>query len=92
MRRIPADFNTLTSAPVDLFKWLVVEPDGTSYEDLKVGEHVEMFEDEGQTGMRVEAVITERWHSPAGPRGDQWLAKPVEGTFRYVDLSPGAPS
>jgi hypothetical protein len=46
MRRIPVDFNTLTSAPVGEVKFYAVAPlTGESYEDLVVGERVELFTD-----------------------------------------------
>ncbi len=59
MRRIPVDFNTLTSAPVGEVKFHAVAPlTGESYEDLVVGERVELFETEATTALAVQATIT----------------------------------
>lgn len=81
MRRIPVDFNTITSAPVGVVKFHAVSPlTGESYEDLVVGERVELYEEEATTALVVTATITERWHK-------LWLATPIPETWHDVPLA-----
>ena len=80
MRRIPVDFNTLTSAPVGVVKFHATDPvTGESYEDLAVGDQVELYEDEATTALVVQATVSERWH-------ELWLAIPDTATWRDAPL------
>jgi hypothetical protein len=80
MRRIPVDFNTLNSTPFDVVKFPVISPwNGTSYNDLTIGERVLLYQDEEMISLQVEAIITERWH-------DLWLAKPDFATMHDAPL------
>ncbi len=81
MRRIPVDFNTLTSAPVGVVKFHAIDPlAGESYEDLAIGEQVELYEDEATTALVVKATLTERWH-------ELWLATPDPATWQDIPLA-----
>jgi hypothetical protein len=59
MRRISVDFNTLTSAPVDVVNFHAVSPvTGESYEDLAVGDQAELYEDEETTAFEARRTAT----------------------------------
>lgn len=81
MRRIEVDFNTLNSAPIDMMKFHTVSPlDGTSYEDLQVGDQVELYEPEEETELRVRATISGRYEG-------LWLATPDFSTLEHAPLA-----
>jgi hypothetical protein len=71
-KRIHVDFNTLTSAPVGLVKY--VQEDGQP--PLCEGERVVLYDADG---LEVEATIVPFTNA----KGDQvWLAAPDEATWR----------
>ncbi len=72
MKRIHVDFNTLTSAPVGLVKYL--QEDGQP--PLQEGERVVLYDADG---LEVEATVipfTTAWGE------HDWLAAPDEATWR----------
>jgi hypothetical protein len=76
MKRLFVDFNTLTSAPVGLVKYL--QEDG--YPQLQEGERVTLYDADG---LEVEAVIVP-FVTASGER--VLLAEPDEATWR--DTAP----
>jgi hypothetical protein len=72
MKRIHVDFNTLTSAPVGLVKYL--QEDGQP--PLQEGERVLLYDADG---LEVEATIVP-YTTPWGEH--DWLAAPDETTWR----------
>ena len=72
MQRIHVDFNTLTSAPVGLVKYL--QEDGQP--PLQEGERVVLYDADG---LEVEATVVPFMTA----RGERvWLAAPDEATWR----------
>lgn len=72
MQRIHVDFNTLTSEPVGLVKYL--QEDGQP--PLKEGERVVLFDADGLEVVATIVPFTTAW-------GEQvWVAAPDEATWR----------
>lgn len=62
-------------------KFHVIDPvTRESYEDLAVGDQVELYEDEATTALVALATVTERWH-------ELWLATPDPTTWQDVPLA-----
>ncbi len=77
MKRIYADFNTLTSEPVGLVKLgQVGTPNGDRLPPLQDGERVVLWEE----GLEVEATIV--YDAGAG----YWMAWPDENTWHDLPL------
>lgn len=77
MKRIFVDFNTLTSAPVDIVKFR--ERYTPPELHLREGERVVLYDCE----LEVEAVLHDR-------DGENWMATPIPGTWRDVhNETPG---
>lgn len=77
MKRICVDFNTLTSAPVDIVKFR--ERYSPPDMDLCEGERVVLYDGE----LEVEAVLHDQ-------DGENWMATPIPGTWRdVVNETPG---